>query len=53
MQAGIADVIFEVNYFTTHFTDMCTPHFFFRFRTAFDGRRSTQGWLQNLALFQV
>ena len=24
-----------------------------RFRTAFDGRRSTQAWLQNLAPFQV
>ena len=38
---------------TTHFTDMCIPHFFFRFRTAFDGRRSTQAWLHNLAPFQV
>jgi hypothetical protein len=37
---------------TTHFTDMCIPHFS-RFRTAFDGRRSTQAWLQNLAPFQV
>jgi hypothetical protein len=27
--------------------------FFSRFRTAFDGRRSTQAWLQNLAPFQV
>ena len=27
--------------------------FFFRFRTAFDGRRSTQAWLHNLAPFQV
>jgi hypothetical protein len=27
--------------------------FFFHFRTAFDGRRSTQAWLHNLAPFQV
>ena len=31
---------------------MCIPHFS-RFQTAFDGRRSTQAWLQNLAPFQV
>ena len=31
---------------------MCIPHFS-RFRTAFNGRRSTQAWLQNVAPFQV
>ena len=35
---------------TTHFTDMCIPHFF---SLPNDGRRSTQAWLQNLAPFQV
>ena len=35
----------KVFVFTTHFTAMCTPYLF-------NGvRRSTQAWLQNLALF--
>jgi hypothetical protein len=33
---------------TTHFTDMCVPHFFLASEW-----RSTQAWLQNLAPFQV
>jgi hypothetical protein len=32
---------------------ICAFRIFSRFRTAFDGRRSTQAWLQNLAPFQV
>ena len=32
---------------------ICAFRIFSRFRTAFDGRRSTQVWLQNLAPFQV
>ena len=32
---------------------ICAFRNFSRFRTAFDGRRSTQAWLQNLAPFQV
>jgi hypothetical protein len=32
---------------------ICALRIFSRFRTAFDGRRSTQAWLQNLAPFQV
>jgi hypothetical protein len=32
---------------------ICVFRIFSRFRTAFDGRRSTQAWLQNLASFQV
>ena len=32
---------------------ICAFRIFSRFRTAFDGRRSTQAWLQNLAHFQV
>jgi hypothetical protein len=35
-------------YITTHFTDMCIPHFFLA-----SERRSTQAWLQKLAPFQV
>jgi hypothetical protein len=39
-----------LNLLTTHFTDMCIPHFF----SLPNGvRRSTQAWLQNLAPFQV
>jgi hypothetical protein len=32
---------------------ICAFRIFSRFRTAFDGRRSSQAWLQNLAPFQV
>ena len=32
---------------------ICAFRIFSRFRTAFDVRRSTQAWLQNLAPFQV
>jgi hypothetical protein len=32
---------------------ICAFRNFSRFRTAFDGRRSTQAWLQNVAPFQV
>jgi hypothetical protein len=32
---------------------ICAFRIFSRFRTAFDSRRSTQAWLQNLAPFQV
>ena len=32
---------------------ICAFRIFSRFRTAFDCRRSTQAWLQNLAPFQV
>ena len=32
---------------------ICAFRIFSRFRTAFDGRRSTQAWLQNFAPFQV
>jgi hypothetical protein len=32
---------------------VCAFRIFSRFRTAFDGQRSTQAWLQNLAPFQV
>ena len=32
---------------------ICAFRIFSRFRMAFDGRRSTQAWLQNLAPFQV
>ena len=32
---------------------ICAFRIFSCFRTAFDGRRSTQAWLQNLAPFQV
>ena len=32
---------------------ICAFRIFSRFRTALDGRRSTQAWLQNLAPFQV
>jgi hypothetical protein len=32
---------------------ICAFRIFSRFQTAFDGRRSTQAWLQNLAPFQV
>ena len=40
-------------YFTTHFTDMCIPHFFSLPNGVRRSTRSTQTWLQNLAPFQI
>jgi hypothetical protein len=48
--------VFDANIYSSsllRISLICAFRIFSRFRTAFDGRRSTQAWLQNLAPFQV
>ena len=55
MHISVKCVVIKVCYCNTllRISLICAFRIFSRFRTAFDGRRSTQAWLQNLAPFQV
>ena len=50
----LCSAIYRTTLFTTllRISLICAFRIFSRFRMAFDGRRSTQAWLQNLAPFQ-